>query len=191
MAAATLPESVRLLAFFAGYGAATVEFGISSTVLAGGPAPASTAGAALIGLWAASLALWATLSLRAGRVRFGRSIAGLLAAAAAAHLAAVVAEAWFAPAGQRGLDISNLCAFALSLLVLGSLGWLRSHRQTARPAAAAAPPAGRLLGALFAAAVIVASVTTPGLAASAAGHVAVPHGAHGSHLQDPAQHHGH
>ena len=42
----------------------------------------------------------------------------------------------------------------------------------------------------FTAAIVVAAITTPGLAATAAGQHAVPHGEHGSSTQSaPAGHH--
>ncbi|HEY1157110.1 MAG TPA: hypothetical protein VGE95_12565, partial [Arthrobacter sp.] len=58
---------------------------------------------------------------------------------------------------------------------IASLGWLR------RPAGErAAMRPGRLLLAAFAGALLVAGITTPGLAASTAGQYAVPHGGHGN-----------
>jgi hypothetical protein len=79
----------------------------------------------------------------------------------------------------------------LTLMVIASVGWLgrsgdRRQRMATYPQAAGMRP-GRLLLAAFAGAVLVAGITTPGLAASTAGQYAVPHGGHG-HLA-PAGHH--
>jgi multisubunit Na+/H+ antiporter MnhB subunit len=103
------------------------------------------------------------------------------------HLAGIV----FTASGTPGLGLTQLSALLLNLMVIASVGWLgrsgdRRQRMATSPQAAGMRP-GRLLLAAFAGAVLVAGITTPGLAASTAGQYAVPHGGHG-HLA-PAGHH--
>ncbi|MFI5084670.1 MAG: hypothetical protein ACHP7K_01945 [Actinomycetales bacterium] len=185
----------------AAFGAAAVVFGMSSTLLAAtttaGPALAfPLAGAVVAGLWALAL-VWAGISsLRGGWQSWPRWTKALLPVATAVQLAALVIELWQLPLAHRVFDLADACAIVLQLAILGSLGWLRrSAAVTAESTSSGAVPAkavrpGLLLLGAFAAAVAVAAVATPGMAASTAGQHAVPHGEHGSHTQisDPAQH---
>ncbi|MCY0904649.1 hypothetical protein [Arthrobacter sp. H14-L1] len=217
--AALLPEAVRLFTGFAGIGAAAVIFGLSSNLVAAAVQEAgstaaqsgsTTAAAALgvaaavvVGAWALCLLLWSIGSLRRGAPVWPLLTGRLLPAAVALQLGAIIYGLWQLPAANRTFDRSSACAVVLELAILGSVGWLRRRGGPDQPTAAApsepaqlkAPPAGRLLAAMFAAAVLVAAVATPGLAATTAGLHAVPHGEHGAHspsvpaLQNPAGHH--
>ncbi|WP_242701629.1 hypothetical protein [Arthrobacter cavernae] len=166
-----------------------VELSLAAGYLAGSQGQASgplvPAGlhpaAGTLGLiWGLSLLLWSLLGLHGGRIRFAAPAAAALAASAAVHLMALAV-------GMKLhlLDAGHLAAFFLALLALGSAAWLR--RQGAGPSGGkaadgdtAATPlhAGALLGAAFAAAVVVSAIATPGLAASFAGQHAFPHGGH-------------
>ncbi|MCZ2402503.1 hypothetical protein IV498_04730 [Paenarthrobacter sp. Z7-10] len=203
-------DSVSLFVFISGFGAAILVFALSANLVTAGrhgqsPALAFAAGL-IVGAWALFLLLWTIQSLRGTTPAWPAVMVRLLPAATAVQLAAVLYGLWKLPAANRSFDLTAACAVVLELVMLAALGWLR--RQPARflqpgPAAETtvakatepssdALPAGRLLAVMFISAVLVAGVTTPGLAASTAGQSAVPHGSHGSHtpvLNDPAQHH--
>jgi hypothetical protein len=111
-------------------------------------------------------------------------------AAVALHLGAVAHGIWWAGESPPSLNGTALTAAALELILLGAVGWL--NRRTTLPTGPAmvGPSAGPLLIVTFAAALLVAAITTPGLAATAAGEQAVPHGEHGSpHISPPSGHH--
>ncbi|MFE4543093.1 hypothetical protein [Arthrobacter sp. NPDC056727] len=174
-------DAVRLFAGFAGLGAAAVNLAVASSLIAAtGPAlPGRAAGAAAALLWGAGLLAWTVAGLGRGRFPLSRTSALLLPAAAAAHLAALVLGMG---SGMAGLGISHLAALLLTLMILAATSWLgrsspKLHTESCQNAAGR-PDAGRLLAAAFAGALLVAAITTPGLAASTAGRFAVPHGEH-------------
>lgn len=181
--------AVRLVAGFAGFGAGSVNLAISSSIVAAGVSnPGLLIAAAAAGLWGVALLAGAVLFLARERP-VGRPAQYALAAAAVTHLGAVVLPG-FAPAG---LGLTQLSALLLTLMMIASLAWLRraevrrdQRLPTAREGAGIRP--GRLLLAAFAGAVLVAGITTPGLAASTAGQYAVPHGEHGN-LAPGGHHH--
>jgi hypothetical protein len=192
-----LPEAVQLYRWFAGLGAAALTMAQSSTVLAAVFRAQETAGgsdggglaiaagpavglAVLIAGWGAFLLIWSVRSLRTGRDALVRVMRRLLPLAAALQLGALLAGLWRLPASSRTFDATGACTLLVELSMLASLGW-SGRRRTPSAAEAGPPPAGRLLLGMFAAALLVAGVTTPGLAASAAGQSAVPHGEHGQH----------
>ncbi|MCU1572347.1 MAG: hypothetical protein JWO93_429 [Micrococcaceae bacterium] len=192
-----LPEAVQLYRWFAGLGAAALTMAQSSTVLAAvfraqgavggldagglaiGTGPAVGL-AVLIAGWGAYLLVWSLRSLRVGRDALVPVMRRLLPLAATIQLGALLAGLWRLPASSRTFDATGACTLLVELSMLASLGW-SGRRHTPSPAEAGPPPAGRLLMGMFAAALLVAGVTTPGLAASAAGQSAVPHGEHGQH----------
>ncbi len=217
--AGLLPEAVRLFTGFAGIGAAAVIFGLSSNLVAAAVREAGStaarsgsttaaaalglAAAVLVGVWALCLLLWSIGSLRRGVPIWPLLTNRLLPAAVVLQLGALIYGLWQLPSANRTFDLSSACAVVLELAILGSVGWLRRSGGPDQPTAAAssepvplkAPPAGRLLATMFAAALLVAAVATPGLAATTAGLHAVPHGEHGAHspslpaVHDPAGHH--
>jgi len=186
-------DAVRLFAGFAGLGAAAVNLAVASSLLAaaGPDLPGRAAGAAAALLWGAALLVWTVAGLSRGRFPLPRTSALMLPAAAAVHVAAIVVGAG---SGMAGLGISHLAALLLTLMIIAATSWL--GRRTAKPVggqalssgparpgasgqnAAARLGAGQLLAAAFAGALLVAAITTPGLAASTAGQFAVPHGEH-------------
>ncbi|WP_395402666.1 hypothetical protein ACHMXB_03065 [Arthrobacter sp. UC242_113] len=178
-------DAVRLFAGFAGLGAAAVNLAVASSLFAaaGADFPGRTAGAAAALLWGAALLGWTVAGLTRNRFPMPRASALLLAGAAATHVAAVVLGAG---SGMAGLGISHLAALLLTLMILAATSWLgrRSPGVAGGPGrnASGRLGAGTLLAAAFAGALLVAAITTPGLAASTAGQFAVPHGEHaGSH----------
>ncbi|MFP3463576.1 hypothetical protein R5O87_22290 [Arthrobacter globiformis] len=186
-------DAVRLFAGFAGLGAAAVNLAVASSLIAAaGPAlPARAAGAAAALLWGTALLGWTVTGLGRNRFPLPRTSTVLLPAAAAVHAGAIVLGAG---SGMAGLGISHLAALLLTLMILAATSWLgrRPPRlpggpgqggpgQTATVQTATGQSrlgAGPVLAAAFAGALLVAAITTPGLAASTAGQFAVPHGVH-------------
>ena len=186
---ALLPEAIRMLAAFAGLGAGTLSFGISSTLLASAGSPGSWAGVLASAAWGIALTAWAVQQLRFRTPAWSGAVVRLLPVSALAHLAAVVYGLWWTPSLERALDLAAISALALDLVLAGSAGWLARKGLLDSGPPVGAPAAGRLLPALLAAALAVAAITTPGLAATTAGQHAVPHGQHGSpDIQGPAGH---
>ncbi|MBD1543471.1 hypothetical protein G9E11_14740 [Arthrobacter sp. IA7] len=183
-------DAVRLFVGFAGLGAAAVNLAVASSLFAaagtdfpGTDFPGRAAGAAAALLWGAALLGWTVAGLSRNRFPMPRVSALLLPAAAAAHVAAIVLAAG---SGMAGLGISHLAGLLLTLMILAATSWLgrRSPNLSGGPGqnTSGRLGAGTLLAAAFAGAVLVAAITTPGLAASTAGQFAVPHGEHtGSH----------
>jgi hypothetical protein len=123
--------------------------------------------------WGLALLASSIASLQRGRLRFRKPTTMGLLAAVLVHVGFLVGGM-----AQRVLDGGHLAALFLVLMALGSSAWLARRFRDDGRVAQAPPRAGALLGAAFAAAVVVAAVTTPGLAASVAGAHAVPHGEH-------------
>lgn len=200
-AAETPPETtgttaVRLLAGFAGFGAASVNLAVSSSLFAaaGTGRQWQTSQALTAALWGATLLAWTVAALRNGSFPLPRTAGAALPAAAAVHVLAIVTGAG---GDTAGLSLSHLAALLLTLMIIGSKAWLGRQADCVddggveydggRLAAAGGTGTARLLAAAFAGALAVAAVATPGLAASTAGQFAVPHG---SHSGVPAGHHG-
>ncbi|MGN7249753.1 hypothetical protein [Arthrobacter sp. SAFR-014] len=174
-------DAVRLVAGFAGLGAAAVNLAVASSLFAASgtnfPGRVAVATAAL--LWGAALLGWTVAGLSRNRFPVPRASALLLPAAAAAHGAAIVLGAG---SGMAGLGISHLAALLLTLMILAATSWL-GRRSPNLPGGSGQDASGRLgagplIAAAFAGALLVAAITTPGLAASTAGEFAVPHGEH-------------
>jgi hypothetical protein len=179
-------DAVRLFAGFAGLGAAAVNLAVASSLFAAaGPVlPARAAGGAAALLWGTALLGWTIAGLSRNRFPLPRTSALLLPAAAAVHMAALVLGAG---SGMAGLGISHLAALLLTLMTLAATYWLgrrspslpgRSGQNGSGQNASGRMGAGTLLAAAFTGALLVAAITTPGLAASTAGQFAVPHGEH-------------
>lgn len=180
-------EAVRILAAFAGLGAATLSFGTSATLLTTTASPWTIAGSLAAGLWGAALTMWAVQSLRTGAPVWTLAVLRVAPAGVLLHLTAVALKIWWPGRSPRSLDGTALSNAALELILLGCVGWLA--RQSPSPGDRRPAP-GPLLMATFAAALTVATITTPGLAGTAAGQHAVPHGEHVStNLNPPGGHH--
>ena len=191
---------VRLVAGFAGFGAASVSLAISSSLFT-----AAAAGRSLLlvpaiaaALWGTALLGWTVAALRSGSFPWPRLSSALLLTAASLHLLSLLSGGG---TDLAGLNISHLAALLLTLTVVAAQGWLQRQARLQRQAsvrgasgggASGGAGAGRLLLGAFAGAVAIAAITTPGLAASTAGQFAVPHGSHldGGHSDGGAGHHG-
>jgi len=173
----TLNAATLLFVYFAAMAAGMVELSLAAGYLTGAGAVVPVLLVAGIATLIAGLAFlaWSLWGLHRNSLVLVRYALPLVAAAAAAHVVAVVAGI----STQRSLDVSNFAALGLTLMVLAGAGWLRRQHKTNDGGAHGQPRTGRLLAAAFGAAVVVASVATPGLAASMAGQYAVPHGEHG------------
>ncbi|WP_458106984.1 hypothetical protein M1D51_14435 [Arthrobacter sp. R3-55] len=172
----TLNAATLLFVYFAAMAAGMVELSLAAGYLTG-PAsetPGMVAGVATLAAGLAFLA-WSLRGLHRNALIFARIALPVLAVAAAAHLAVTVTGV----SSLRSLDVSHFAALGLTLMALAGAGWLRRQHQTNDGGAHGQPRTGRLLAAAFGAAVVVATVATPGLAASMAGQHAVPHGEHG------------
>ncbi len=197
---------VRLVAGFAGFGAASVSLAISSSLFT-----AAAAGRSLLlvpaiaaALWGTALLGWTVAALRSGSFPWPRLSSALLLTAASLHLLSLLSGGG---TDLAGLNISHLAALLLTLTIVAAEAWLRRQARLKRQGwrqqqagvrgaaggASGGSGAGRLLLGAFAGAVAIAAITTPGLAASTAGQFAVPHGSHsgGGHADSGgAGHHG-
>ncbi|WP_162150481.1 hypothetical protein, partial [Arthrobacter sp. H5] len=185
--AAVLPEAVRQLGAFAAFGSGLMFFALASDVLVASTPDLSgwyygPAGAMLV--WAVLQTAWAVAFLRAGDQRPSfvsrlllATLPALLPIACTTSIAVLGWSAFLVPPTTRTLSATLISAVVLQLILLSCLGYLR-RRVAAAPKPARPPSAGRLLAAMFASALLVARVATPGLAASTAGDFAVPHGEH-------------
>lgn len=104
------------------------------------------------------------------------------------HLAVLLAGIWRMPENARTFDVTLAALACLELSVSAVLGWRRNAELRKRPSfKVREPSAPAVVGILFAASVLVAAITTSGMAASTAGELAVPHSGHHSTPQDSPQ----
>ncbi|MDR6985671.1 hypothetical protein J2Y66_000134 [Paenarthrobacter nitroguajacolicus] len=173
----TLNAATLLFVYFAAMAAGMVELSLAAGYLTGNGSVTPGIVAAGVATLAAGLAFlaWSLWGLHRNSLVFARLALPVLALAAAAHLAVTATGVSI----QRSLDVSHFAALGLTLMALAGAGWLKRQHKTNDGGAHGQPRTGRLLAAAFGAAVVVASVATPGLAASMAGQHAVPHGEHG------------
>ncbi|RAN73273.1 hypothetical protein B5P43_31250 [Bacillus sp. SRB_336] len=180
-------ELVSLYVGIAAVGVAALGCAASSSLLSGAT---GTGGAAEWWQWAAALAssAWAGAALvyalagwRTGRLPMTGVAVRTVVAAASIHLAVILIGAWRLPEESRFLDLTVASLLALELSVLAVVGWQhnRALRTASGPGAGWKPSALAVVATMFAASIVVASVTTVGLAASTAGQLAVPHSGHG------------
>lgn len=173
----TLRAATTLFVYFAAMAAGMVELSLAAGYLTGpgSGTPGSIAAGAVTLLAGLAFLAWSLFGLHRNALVFTKYALPVLSLAAVAHVATVVS----AIAVERTLDVSNFAALGLTLMALAGAGWLSRQNKTSDGGAHGQPRTGRLLAAAFGAAVVVASVATPGLAASMAGQYAVPHGEHG------------
>lgn len=136
------------------------------------------------GVVSASYALaalgYGAAAFRTGRLPAVRVLQFGVSLAAALHLGALLLGVWGIPGAKREFDLTLASLLVLELAVVAAVGW-RGHAASRRSfVRKGAKPRSALtvVGTLFAASVLVAAVTTPGLAASTAGSLAVPHSGH-------------
>ncbi|BCW35486.1 hypothetical protein StoSoilA2_15420 [Arthrobacter sp. StoSoilA2] len=172
----TLNAAALLFVYFAAMAGGIVELSIAAGYLTEDGAPGMVfAGVVALAAGLAFLA-WSLWGLHRNSLVLRRLAFPALLVAAAAHIT-VLAGGLAASEGSLGM--SHLAALGLTLMALAGGGWLCRQQKTNDGGAHGLPRTGRLLAAAFGAAVVVASVATPGLAASMAGQQAVPHGEHG------------
>ncbi|GAA3277219.1 hypothetical protein [Paenarthrobacter aurescens] len=173
----TLSAATLMFVYFAAMAAGMVELSLAAGYLTGTAAVTPLLVLAGVATLAGGLAFlaWSLWGLHRNTLVFTRYALPVLALTAAAHLAVTVAGV----STQRSLNVSHFAALGLTLMAVAGAGWLRRHYKTNDGGAHGQPRTGRLLAAAFGAAVVVATVATPGLAASMAGQHALPHGEHG------------
>ncbi|BCW51481.1 hypothetical protein [Arthrobacter sp. StoSoilB13] len=172
----TLNATALLFVYFAAMAGGIVELSIAAGYLTVAGAPGMVfAGVVALAAGLAFLA-WSLWGLHRNSLVLRRLAFPALLVAAAAHITVLGGGL---AAGEGSLGVSHLAALGLTLMALGGGGWLGRQQNTNDGGAHGLPRTGRLLAAAFGAAVVVASVATPGLAASMAGQHAVPHGEHG------------
>ncbi|MDR6686075.1 cytochrome b [Arthrobacter sp. 1088] len=172
----TLNATALLFVYFAAMAGAIVELSIAAGYLTEAGAPGMVfAGVVALAAGLAFLA-WSLWGLHRNSLVLRRLAFPALLVAAAAHITVLAGGL---AASEGSLGVSHLVALGLTLMALGGGGWLGRQQKTNDGGAHGLPRTGRLLAAAFGAAVVVASVATPGLAASMAGQHAVPHGEHG------------
>lgn len=156
----------------AAWGAGLIELALGAGALTQDDA-ARGAGIALVALGAGAL-VWGAVTLARGRIVVPRAgVAGALAGIGAA-VAALISD----PARTSVLAVAALTL----LLISAAIACATRLRRRSASAGDAQPR----LWVLLAAAVIVAALVTPALAATDAGRSASPHGTHG--VVDPGHH---
>ncbi|GMA32307.1 hypothetical protein [Litorihabitans aurantiacus] len=124
---------------------------------------------------------WSLASLRVGRLVLPRTTVAAAFGTTAVGALGYTALQPLLLAALPGVRIPGADDYTTAaLLVLTAFGVVVVTRARAVPEYAPAAGAGRRLLALAAGAAVVGALVTPGLAASAAGDYAVPHGEHGS-----------
>lgn len=160
------------------------------------------AGIASAGYGMAAL-VYSVVSFRKGVRAHPAPLLPAVSLAALLHLAGLLLALWRIPAESRTFDVTLAALVVLELSVLAVLGWRRHHalRQQRNNKSLKDPSAVAVVGTLFAASILVAALTTVGMAASTAGDLAVPHSGHtdthltpaapanGEQLKDQQSHH--
>ncbi|MGG5171789.1 hypothetical protein ACQR35_06370 [Pseudarthrobacter sp. J1738] len=172
----------------AAVGVASLGFAAASSLAAGAvraDGPAAWWGwtaAILASVWAVAAGIYSVAVFRSGRLPQIVPALRLLVVAAVVHLATLVVGVWGVAEGSRHLDITVGSLLVLELSLLAVIGWRRNRtfRVSRESNNGRNRPAFVVLGVMFVASIVVASVTTVGLAASTAGEFAVPHGEHGT-----------
>lgn len=132
--------------------------------------------------WAGTALLYAFSTLRSGNPPLTGVAVRVVGLAAFIHLATVLIGLWSVPAESRYLDVTVASLVILELTIVALMGW-RHNKDKRTPSGSTAgwkPSALAVTGTMFGVSILVASITTVGLAASTAGQLAVPHSGHGS-----------
>lgn|GEM_PF-3206458 len=133
--------------------------------------------------WAGAALFYAFATFRTGHLLMAGVAVRAVAVAALVHLAGILIGLWRVPEDARYLDLTLAALLVLELSVIAVMGWQHNKalRTSFRASAGWKPSALAVIGTMFFVSIVVASVTTLGLAASTAGQLAVPHSGHGSH----------
>lgn len=125
------------------------------------------------------------ISLRSGALPRAAALRLVVGLAAVVHLGALLEGLWRLPEASRTFDLTLASLLVLELALCAVLGW-RSNAALRRKPIRKKPSAAAVVGSLFVASVLVAAVTTVGMAASTAGELAVPHSGHGGNHNSPS-----
>lgn len=132
------------------------------------------------GAYCLAALVYGLVSFQQGTVPHVGALARVVAVAATVHLAGLLQGLWQIPDTARTFDVTLASLLVLEFSVLAVLGW--RHNVTLRRDPSGLRPVKRsatvVVGALFVSSVLVAAITTVGMAASTAGELAVPHSGH-------------
>lgn len=146
-----------------------------------------TAGIATAGYSLATLA-YALVSFRRGTLPRTAVLQSVVFGLAGMHLVLLLAGIWRMPEDARSFDVTLAALTILELSVSAVLGWRRNLQMRRGPSfRVREPSAPTVVGGLFAVSLLVAAITTSGMAASAAGQLAVPHSGHHTPQQGTQQ----
>lgn len=126
------------------------------------------------------------VSFRSGTMMRADTLRIVVSIAALYHLTGLLLGLWRMPEASRTFDITLASLLALELSVIAVLGWRRNATLRQEPRTRKEPTAAAVVGTLFAASVLVAALTTVGMAASTAGELAVPHSGHSDTPNSPS-----
>ncbi|ALV44724.1 hypothetical protein MB46_03550 [Arthrobacter alpinus] len=187
----SLYTSLALLGIAALAGAATSSLipGLGGETVGSGDPLRTGTNASAIWEWAAggTSAVYCLAALAYGFVSFRKgtlprvsALRLVVALAAGVHLIGLLEGLWRTPESGRTFDGTLASLLILELSVIAVLGWVRNVELRSLPSKKARrePSAMAVVGSLFAASVLVAAITTAGMAASTAGDLAVPHSGH-------------
>lgn len=158
--------------------------------LGGGPEQVAShyVGGIATSLYGMAALVYSFTSMRKGILWRLAAVRLVVSLAAAVHLAGLLLGLWRLPESSRTFDLTLATLLALELSVIAVLGW-RSNAATRRQSASkehSKPSAMAVVGTMFAASLLVAALTTVGMAASKAGELAIPHSGHGDTHNSPA-----
>lgn len=137
---------------------------------------------ATVGL-AGSALLAAFWGLRGQLKQHTRRVAQIASIAAAVHLVTLLYGLWRLPEASRTFDLTVAAMLVIELAIAASIGHQRTRLRLHPEKATGAPSAAAVLLRMFVISVVVAAVAAAGMAASTAGHLAVPHSQHGQHQE--------
>ncbi|WP_425863350.1 hypothetical protein [Arthrobacter sp. TWP1-1] len=150
-------------------------------------AASSWAAGILSGIYCLSSLAYAFVSFRKGALPNASALRLVVALAAGVHLIGLLEGLWRWPTSTRTFDVTVASLLVLELSVIAVLGWRRNTELRIGQSIKFGkdPSAMAVVGSLFAASILVAGITTVGMAASTAGELAVPHSGHKSTENSP------
>lgn len=138
-------------------------------------------GAVVSAAWAGSCLFYAIVCFRKGTPPATPIATRSFRFAALAHVISLLASFWIPAEGTRYLDLTVASLLLLELAVIAALAWHRLSLRQQRQRKIRPMNAWLTVGSMFAVSIVVSAIATVGLSASTAGHLAVPHSAHGAH----------
>lgn len=153
----------------------------SASLATGEPSGWWWLGAVTAAAWAGLSLLYSLVCFRKGAPTATTPATICLGTAVLAHTAGLAAGLFSPIDGMRFFDVTVASLLLLELTVLAALLLGRYRLGRARPNASHTTNALRVVGSMFAVSIFVSAVASLGLSTSTAGHLAVPHSAHGTH----------